>query len=231
MWFFVRVCSSWQDFNWLKGSRGPSAAAELLVVFEETIAIFNDYYFRFIERTDYGATMLWIINNMMPKYIDMCVHMFVSRLFGRQVRRVPVLWRSHYPVQRWWVLQQSKELTDRPLSDTTSPSDVNDWTWAAVHHWPVWTWRQTDRQWRRTWRNTWRQSVSQWWRTCAGRQRRRRNVVDHARFSEHLQKYRNNRRYNVVFCIATWRLFLIISCVRVHRRSHWRPPTDTGVAW
>ena len=170
--------------------------------------------------------MLWIINNMMPKYIDMCVHMFVSRLFGRQVRRVPVLWRSHYPVQRWWVLQQSKELTDRPLSDTTSPSDVNDWTWAAVHHWPVWTWRQTDRQWRRTWRNTWRQSVSQWWWTCAGRQRRRRNVVDHARFPEHLQKYRNNRRYNVVFCIATWRLFLIITCVRVHRLKisdwYWR---------
>jgi len=33
MWFFVQLCSSWQDFNWLKGSRGPSAAAELLVVF------------------------------------------------------------------------------------------------------------------------------------------------------------------------------------------------------
>jgi len=22
MWFFVQLCSSWQDFNWLKGSRG-----------------------------------------------------------------------------------------------------------------------------------------------------------------------------------------------------------------
>ena len=32
MWFFVQLCSSWQDFNWLKGSRGLSAAAELLVV-------------------------------------------------------------------------------------------------------------------------------------------------------------------------------------------------------
>ena len=33
MWFFVQVCSSWQDFNWLKGSRGLSAAAaELLVI-------------------------------------------------------------------------------------------------------------------------------------------------------------------------------------------------------
>ena len=32
MWFFVQLCSSWQDFNWLKGSRGLSAAAELLVI-------------------------------------------------------------------------------------------------------------------------------------------------------------------------------------------------------
>jgi len=31
MWFFVQLCSSWQDFNWLKASRGPSAIAELLV--------------------------------------------------------------------------------------------------------------------------------------------------------------------------------------------------------
>ena len=31
MWFFVQLCSSWQDFNWLKGSRGLSAAAELLI--------------------------------------------------------------------------------------------------------------------------------------------------------------------------------------------------------
>jgi len=32
MWlFFVQLCSSWQDFNWLKGSRGLSVAAELLV--------------------------------------------------------------------------------------------------------------------------------------------------------------------------------------------------------
>ena len=27
----VQLCSSWQDFNWLKASRGPSAIAELLV--------------------------------------------------------------------------------------------------------------------------------------------------------------------------------------------------------
>jgi len=33
MWFFVQLCSSWQDFNWLKGSCGLSAAAELLVCF------------------------------------------------------------------------------------------------------------------------------------------------------------------------------------------------------
>jgi len=32
MWFFVQLCSSWQYFNWLKGSRGLSAAAELLVI-------------------------------------------------------------------------------------------------------------------------------------------------------------------------------------------------------
>jgi len=31
MWFFVQLCSSWQDFNWLKGLCGLSAAAELLV--------------------------------------------------------------------------------------------------------------------------------------------------------------------------------------------------------
>ena len=31
MWFFEQLCSSCQDFNWLKGSSGLSAAAELLV--------------------------------------------------------------------------------------------------------------------------------------------------------------------------------------------------------
>ena len=31
MWFFVQLCSSWHDFNWLKGSHGLSAAAELLL--------------------------------------------------------------------------------------------------------------------------------------------------------------------------------------------------------
>jgi len=34
MWFFhffVQLCSSWQDFNWLKALRGPAATAELLV--------------------------------------------------------------------------------------------------------------------------------------------------------------------------------------------------------
>jgi len=32
MWFFIQLCSSWQDFNWLKkGSRGLSVAAELVV--------------------------------------------------------------------------------------------------------------------------------------------------------------------------------------------------------
>ena len=32
MWFFVQLCSSWQDFNWLKASRSPSVIAELLVL-------------------------------------------------------------------------------------------------------------------------------------------------------------------------------------------------------
>jgi len=31
MWFFVQLCSSWQNLNWLKASLGPSAIAELLV--------------------------------------------------------------------------------------------------------------------------------------------------------------------------------------------------------
>jgi len=31
MWFFIQLCSSWQDFNWLKASRGHCAIAELLV--------------------------------------------------------------------------------------------------------------------------------------------------------------------------------------------------------
>ena len=32
MWFFVQLCSGWQDLNWLKASRAPSAIAELLVM-------------------------------------------------------------------------------------------------------------------------------------------------------------------------------------------------------
>ena len=39
VWLFVQLCSSWQDFNWLKASRGPSAIAELLVVFILKITI------------------------------------------------------------------------------------------------------------------------------------------------------------------------------------------------
>jgi len=31
MWFFVQLCSNWQDFDWHSASRGPSAVAELLV--------------------------------------------------------------------------------------------------------------------------------------------------------------------------------------------------------
>jgi len=32
MCFFIQLCSRWQDFNWLKASRCPSAIAELLVL-------------------------------------------------------------------------------------------------------------------------------------------------------------------------------------------------------
>jgi len=37
MRFFVQLCSSWQDFNWLKASRGPSAIAELLVILSVSV--------------------------------------------------------------------------------------------------------------------------------------------------------------------------------------------------
>ena len=40
MWFFVQLYSSWQDFNWLKGSCGLSAAAELLVIYA-TVFLYN----------------------------------------------------------------------------------------------------------------------------------------------------------------------------------------------
>ena len=36
MWFFVQLCSSWQDFNWLKASRGPSAIAELFLTIDRS---------------------------------------------------------------------------------------------------------------------------------------------------------------------------------------------------
>jgi len=36
MWFFIQLCSSWQDFNWHSGSRGPSAAIRLLLTFNGT---------------------------------------------------------------------------------------------------------------------------------------------------------------------------------------------------
>ena len=36
MWFFIQLCSSWQDFNWLKASRGLSAIADLLVYFRRS---------------------------------------------------------------------------------------------------------------------------------------------------------------------------------------------------
>jgi len=41
MWFFVQLCSSVQDFNWLKTSRGPSAIAELLVCLLRWIVSFS----------------------------------------------------------------------------------------------------------------------------------------------------------------------------------------------
>ena len=33
MWFFVQLCISWQAFNWRKALHGPSAIAELLVLY------------------------------------------------------------------------------------------------------------------------------------------------------------------------------------------------------
>ena len=32
MWFFVQVCSSWQDFNCRSALRGSSAVAELIII-------------------------------------------------------------------------------------------------------------------------------------------------------------------------------------------------------
>lgn len=37
--FFVQLCSSWQGFNWLRASRGPSATAELLVKTRDIISL------------------------------------------------------------------------------------------------------------------------------------------------------------------------------------------------
>ena len=50
MWFFVQLCSSWQDFDWLKGSRGLSAAAELLVQY--SCCFFNH---EFINKENYAT--------------------------------------------------------------------------------------------------------------------------------------------------------------------------------
>jgi len=50
--FFVQFCSSWQDFNWLKASRGPSAIAELLV----TAGIPLAYTLRTRNRLKFSAT-------------------------------------------------------------------------------------------------------------------------------------------------------------------------------
>ena len=41
MWFFVQLCSSWHDFNWLKSSRGPSAIAELLVIITQPVSWYS----------------------------------------------------------------------------------------------------------------------------------------------------------------------------------------------
>ena len=38
MWFFVQLWSSWQDFNWLKASHGPSAIAEIVVIYCTDVA-------------------------------------------------------------------------------------------------------------------------------------------------------------------------------------------------
>jgi len=62
MWFFVQLCSSWKDFNWLKASRGPSAIAELLVYFS--------YWVTFV---------LYIISYVLFNYFHYCHSVFSER--------------------------------------------------------------------------------------------------------------------------------------------------------
>ena len=74
MWFFVQLCSSWQDFNWLKASRGPSAVAELLVIFAMKLPVLvrlNAQY--------YPPQSCWTI-----RYIVVCVIILQAAL-GRSV--------------------------------------------------------------------------------------------------------------------------------------------------
>jgi len=78
MWFFVQLCSSWQDFNWLKGSRGLSAAAELLVLF--MYILFRELTYRSDASTDFRAWWLkrrgltqgcafWVSLILLPIYV------------------------------------------------------------------------------------------------------------------------------------------------------------------
>ena len=55
MWFFVQLCSSWQDFNWLKGSRGLSAAAELLVHCGNMQDYTNQFNMKYKKKNQFGG--------------------------------------------------------------------------------------------------------------------------------------------------------------------------------
>ena len=76
MWFFVQLCSSWQDFNWLKRSRGLSAAAELLV--KTTPAIFIDVLGDIPEKT---ISSLAEVTSSLPnidRYALTCIFILVA---------------------------------------------------------------------------------------------------------------------------------------------------------
>ena len=102
MWFFVQLCSSWQDFNWLKASRGPSAIAELLVVLTFSTAADMYRYLRFpYLRIPSLHIRTWVFHtyvfhpcnfvlrfSMLP-YSVPSTYVFRTCIFSR-----PVRWRS-----------------------------------------------------------------------------------------------------------------------------------------
>jgi len=61
MWFFVQFCSSWQDFNWLKASCGPSAIAELLVILIFLLTELNLYAMFSHEFSSFFFSFLFVV--------------------------------------------------------------------------------------------------------------------------------------------------------------------------